>query len=387
MQPLDKSELIQIGQHVTNSRSSGAVVAIHGEQKRSNVQTLGGGFIRTGGSAEFDIIWSDGSQARRLPECILCGGLPWVVYDLVHGVEELEELRDAVTEREEQERLEAEECSRLSAEERERCLKEYSFLERVADTKKTPWALCASNIRTELRRAFPAAPFSVRSNSFAGGDSVHVAWTDGPTTAQVQEVTDKYEEGSFDGMEDMYVNRRGPGAVFSGLFGGTKYLSVDRHYSDETLGRVILEIHAEHDSPENPIPEVKEFKNGRLRDAIPARHCDSYQELVSDRLKALDLTPKAPAPGAASVGQITGAIVRHNATLAGVEIMFPTRPDPSTLDALRESNFRWSSRSKLWYAKFTPRNWELAHKLVPARAGSSEPSQLGPSDVSASQAR
>jgi len=287
MQPLDKSELIQIGQHVTNSRSSGAVVAIHGEQKRSNVQTLGGGFIRTGGSAEFDIIWSDGSQARRLPECILCGGLPWVVYDLVHGVEELEELRDAVTAREEQERLEAEECSRLSAEERERCLKEYSFLERVADTKKTPWALCASNIRTELRRAFPAAPFSVRSNSFAGGDSVHVAWTDGPTTAQVQEVTDKYSEGSFDGMQDLYEYRR---SAFLDAFGGTKYLSVDREYSDGTLALVLSQIHQEFDTPETLPPDPKEYRAGRLMFVEPARHCRNYQELVSDRLKGMDLT-------------------------------------------------------------------------------------------------
>ncbi len=134
---------------------------------------------------------------------------------------------------------------------------------------------------------------------------------------------------------------------------------------NETLARVISEVHAEHDDPENPIPEVKEWKNGRLRDAIPARHCQSYQELVSDSLKALDLAPKAPAiPSNPSVGQFTGASVRHNAALNGVEIMFPSKPDSKTLDALRENHFRWSSKSKLWYATFTPAVWALAHKLA-----------------------
>jgi hypothetical protein len=244
---------------------------------------------------------------------------------------------------------------------KEQLLAKYPTLELAESSKKTPWALCAANIRLELRRVFPGVPFSVRSDSFAGGDSVNVSWTDGPTTKRVSSIVDKYKEGYFDGMDDIYVSTQD---AFNRLFGGTKYLSVDREYSDGTLALVLTQIHAEHDNPENLVPEAKEYRAGRLMFVTPARHCNSYQELVSDRLKVLDLTPKAPAPGSATVGRLTGCTVRHNPELNGVEIIFPTRPDAGTLSSLKDSHFRWSQRTKLWYAKFTPRTWELAHKIA-----------------------
>ena len=65
-------------------------------------------------------------------------------------------------------------------------------------------ALCAKRIRSELAKAFPAIKFSVTSKSYSGGDSVHVSWTDGPTSEQVDRIAGKYEAGHFDGMTDMY---------------------------------------------------------------------------------------------------------------------------------------------------------------------------------------
>lgn len=73
-----------------------------------------------------------------------------------------------------------------------------------ANPTKSSSANCATAIRDELKKEFPAVIFSVKSSNFAGGDSVHVSWNEGPTTNEVDNFTKKYQYGSFDGMTDMY---------------------------------------------------------------------------------------------------------------------------------------------------------------------------------------
>lgn len=65
-------------------------------------------------------------------------------------------------------------------------------------------AQAAKLIRKELKAAFPGIKFSVTSKGFSMGDSVDIDWTDGPTSKQVKEITDKYQYGHFNGMEDIY---------------------------------------------------------------------------------------------------------------------------------------------------------------------------------------
>lgn len=79
----------------------------------------------------------------------------------------------------------------------------------MTTTKKrqlTPAAQAAKAVRKELKGAFPKIKFSVTSENFANGDAVRISWTDGPTTEKVQEITNKYQYGSFNSMEDIYEN-------------------------------------------------------------------------------------------------------------------------------------------------------------------------------------
>lgn len=69
---------------------------------------------------------------------------------------------------------------------------------------KSSTAQCADAIRAELKEKFTGVKFSVRSSIFAGGDSVDIDWTDGPTRDQVENVICKYQYGHFDGMNDIY---------------------------------------------------------------------------------------------------------------------------------------------------------------------------------------
>lgn len=70
--------------------------------------------------------------------------------------------------------------------------------------KLTGAALCAKDIREELKNAFPNIKFSVKSQTFSMGNSVHIDWTDGPTDEMVNAITKKYQYGHFNGMDDMY---------------------------------------------------------------------------------------------------------------------------------------------------------------------------------------
>ena len=89
-------------------------------------------------------------------------------------------------------------------------------------------ASAAKMIRAELKQAFPGVAFKVTSDSFSGGDSVDIRWTDGPTSSQVEAITRKYQYGHFDGMIDLYEysNRRTD-------LPQSKYVQTQREYSIE----------------------------------------------------------------------------------------------------------------------------------------------------------
>lgn len=68
----------------------------------------------------------------------------------------------------------------------------------------TPHAAAAKSIRKELAYFFPSVKFSVRSETFAGGNSVRVSWQNGPKVESVCAIIGKYQYGEFDGMNDIY---------------------------------------------------------------------------------------------------------------------------------------------------------------------------------------
>lgn len=70
----------------------------------------------------------------------------------------------------------------------------------------TEYLSCAATaklIRAQLKAKFPGIKFGVRSSVYAGGASIDVVWTDGPTGKMVDAVVKPFEGGGFDGMIDM----------------------------------------------------------------------------------------------------------------------------------------------------------------------------------------
>lgn len=99
--------------------------------------------------------------------------------------------------------------------------------------------LAAANVRIELKAAFPGVKFSVKTSKFSMGNDMRTAWTDGPTTKEVETIADKYSGGSFDGMTDCYNYSH---SSFTDMFGSAKYVNCSRHYSFEALKLAVREV-------------------------------------------------------------------------------------------------------------------------------------------------
>lgn len=122
--------------------------------------------------------------------------------------------------------------------------------------------VAAKNIRVELKKAFPKVKFSVKSESFSGGNAIRVSWTDGPTSAQVEEVADKYRAGRFDGMTDCYDYEF---SFWCEAFGDAKYISTRREVTNQLVERVLAALAEKYGAiDDEPCPTVEAYRNGSL---------------------------------------------------------------------------------------------------------------------------
>lgn len=80
----------------------------------------------------------------------------------------------------------------------------------------------AKLVRKALKEAFPGTKFSVRCSQYAGGASMNIGWTDGPSVDQVKAIAGRFEGSYFDGMIDykgsIYAEMNGEPVQFGGDF-------------------------------------------------------------------------------------------------------------------------------------------------------------------------
>lgn len=258
-QILSATASIRVGQVIYTglyNRGYGVVVAIRGEQAP---ETISGTVVRAGGRAEFDIVFKSGQRADRLPECIL-RGVQWRVYEEVVSAAEVQAYVFGA-----EQYAEAQAMAKADS--------EAKFATAVAALKVDPKfshleqrgegcpAAAVKNIRKDLKKHFPGVKFSVRQSR--GYSSVTVAWTDGPTAAQVEEVTGRYKAGHFDGMADCYEFSRSP---FGEVFGSIQYINVSRTNSDELTSYAIAEAFRRFgaDLVGVEVPSVEDYRRGSL---------------------------------------------------------------------------------------------------------------------------
>lgn len=92
-------------------------------------------------------------------------------------------------------------------------------------------ASAAKLIRHLLRAAFPAVRFTVRTSRYAGGSSIDIRWTDGPSYARVDDLVSALEGRGFDGMQDL-AYQKGPFVVNGVAVRTSCYIHCQRERSD-----------------------------------------------------------------------------------------------------------------------------------------------------------
>jgi hypothetical protein len=260
-------------------------------------------------------------------------------------------------EREEKQAIEAKARSEREMVERAELRKQYHYLVESGTVttakgrKLEGRALASKNIKTELAHTFPRQTFSVTSESFSMGNAVRISWDNGPTAEEVDEVTDKYEYGTFDAMTDMSGYKQ-TGNVFRGLYGDAKYVSTSRTITDDTYQAVAAEF-------------------GKVFD--PSWNAVNHEDMEMIRREAHErsyyvapVTQEAPTIADSGTAQpmSSGPVhVSRNEEKQGIEIKFDNKPGPDTLESLKTYGFMWSRFQSLWWARFTDQRWAFALSL------------------------
>jgi len=222
----------------------GIIFKITGDQHPESIEHLGGGCVVMGGTATFDIVFENGTISRGVPEGIV-RGVQWSINEDSQANAEEIQLALAYAELETRRRdQEKEEEARAKEECRDAFLAAHPELAPVDPEKYDSLTKGSKNIRRELKDAFPETKFSVRARSFSGGCSIDINWTDGPTSEEVEKITGKYQQGSFNGMEDIY--EYSSTNVWPDVFGGAKYVMWHRHYSKEAYLQAVAKVEKEY---------------------------------------------------------------------------------------------------------------------------------------------
>jgi hypothetical protein len=98
---------------------------------------------------------------------------------------------------------------------------------------------CAKLAKQTLTKTFPGVKFKATSSRYAGGSSVRVYWTDGPTTKQVEAIIGGWHCYDFDGMTDSTIVRGAQEVPGLGKVDfGNGYIFAERTHSAELKARV-----------------------------------------------------------------------------------------------------------------------------------------------------
>lgn len=212
--------------------------------------------------------------------------------------------------------------------------------------------LAAHNMRIELKRAFPGHKFRVISKKYSGGDSVNISWTDGPTQKEVEAITGKYQEGSFNGMEDIYEYNHEN--LWTGIYGGAKYVFEQRHFSKEFIERI---------AAQEGTPIVWNTYGGYDVTGEDWQTQQSRRHWLNKALSETSAYSQTDKTETTQSAPVYGVTVSINTEKQGVEIRFPSKPAQTVIDSLKANGWRWSRFNSCWYNKANDTNLIFANSL------------------------
>ncbi|MDE2104552.1 MAG: hypothetical protein KGL39_45375 [Patescibacteria group bacterium] len=267
-----------------------------------------------------------------------------------------------------------------------------------ATKQKYPWAVqtgsnqarAAKNIKRLLTDTFPGTEFRCSSESFSGGDSVSIRYTDGPSPQQVGQVIAPFESGHFDGMDDSYNYDHHAGREgFRQWMGWAKYISSNRRFSP-TIEQAIVRALCEHEqipAPADLSQWATELQTVRVGDEwfsmafnrltheleVPRGATVKCVDLAEGKRVVVFSSPPSP-PSRDTSPPVLGAAgptggnalvtMTENTERDGVELKFAAKPAANIIASVKGAGFRWSGRQSLWYARRTPKTLAFAQQLA-----------------------
>jgi hypothetical protein len=302
-------------------------------------------------------------------------------------VDRLFKLKDEKTERE---RVERTDLAKQKASNTESLITElrakYSWANQ--DSSIGGRVRASKNIKIELARAFPGVKFSVKSSSFSGGNSIDIHWTLGPTSEEVKAITDKYQDGHFDGMDDSHhYDNSSFGEAIDIVLGRAKYVMESRSFPPELyeqVGKDLCQLQGieyqgqytnglcgkgdsfDLGSHVNQLLSRSSFKPGE--NYLGVEHTpDEESQSVRDWCRIIKSKPAIKPVEAQEISsdvKIDGAItITENHEKDGIELRFAEKPSRAVLDLLKSNGWRWSSFNKCWYTRASDEAREFAYKI------------------------
>lgn len=74
---------------------------------------------------------------------------------------------------------------------------------------RTSAAQGSAELRRALKERWPNIKFKVISDTYSMGDSINVTYNFGPPLKEVEAIVNRWQDGHFDGMQDMYISGSG----------------------------------------------------------------------------------------------------------------------------------------------------------------------------------
>lgn len=136
--------------------------------------------------------------------------------------------------------------------------------------KYIPVTDVAKMIRRALKESFPDIKFSVRTSKYAGGSSIRVGYTDGPSAKLVESVVKTFQGSYFDGMTDYkgtnYHTLDGEPVMLGGDF-----VFVERQISSALRAKVIRRVAARYGATPagDDAQVIADFNGNRLFPTLP----------------------------------------------------------------------------------------------------------------------
>jgi Large polyvalent protein associated domain 29 len=256
----------------------------------------------------------------------------------------------------------------------------------------------AKLVRVALKKNFPGIKFSVTSSRH----TINVSWTDGPIDPQVKAVTNTFGGMGFDGMQDMDTYHK---QDFNGE--QVQFYCYSPYTKRKLSMDFALKIKASMDRQNIPCPSVRwceydksaSFQTQELEWGSSRQFHDKVKFFTVENVDSLDFWTKRDANGCRThksdhelLQEVVGATKVENPILSevsvtqneqknGVEIGFSQKPAQAILDELKRSDFSWSRRQNIWYAKRTAENLAFAYEMA-GMANGTAPYELSEAEIS-----